>query len=87
MWKSSFILDKFMQTNKIKLIKENAYITPYIKGIGGSWGIGIQDTYQLEQEDLVRIQEINDDHGDSTEPFMIQYEKRMEFMRRRMFIE
>lgn len=69
------------------MIRSNAFVQPYIKGIGGTWGTGFQDSYPLNQNDIIQIQESDNGNGDSTEPFMIQYEKRMEFMRRKMFRE
>ena len=85
MWRATFKLGDQLVNDKIKLIRTNAFIQPYIKGIGGSWGIGSQDSFPLSSNDIIQIQELNNGHGDSTEPFMIQYEKRMEFMRQKMF--
>jgi len=40
MWRATFKLGDQLVNDKIKLIRTNAFIQPYIKGIGGSWGIG-----------------------------------------------
>lgn len=58
-------------------------IVPFIRGIGGSWGQGTRDEFEKEhQQLLVKVQ--NSKSSDFVEPFFIQYEKRMEFLRRKM---
>jgi hypothetical protein len=59
---------------------ETSKIQPYIKGIGGCWGYGTNDISQQ----LLKTNEIGDDVA---EPFFIQYERRMEYLRRKMIRE
>lgn len=53
MWKASFVIDQKTSENKMKMIRTNAFVQPYIKGIGGTWGTGFQDSYPLNKNDIV----------------------------------
>lgn len=53
MWKSTFMLEKKTSEDKMKMIRTNAFVQPYIKGIGGTWGTGYQDSYPLNKNDIL----------------------------------
>ena len=56
--------------------KASDKVDPIITGIGGSWGLGIRDG-------LAGNAKVDNDN-DQLDPFYIQYEKRMEFVRRQL---
>ena len=76
MWQSTFKKLKSTETG----------ISPVVRGIGGCWGLESLDPHSSSN----RIQDTlfdNQQNGDSVEPFYIQYEQRMECMRRVMIQE
>ena len=76
MWQSTFK----------KLHPEEKGISPVIRGIGGCWGFESLDPYA--QNDVVfNTRFDNQQTSDSVEPFFIQYEQRMECLRRVMIQE
>lgn len=69
MWRATFI------SGKDGLAEAGSGITPVIRGVGGCWGQGVNDcNYSVEPSP--------GKEGALVEPFYVQYEKRMEYLRR-----
>ena len=73
MWQSTF---KKLQE------RENG-ISPVVRGIGGCWGFESLDPHS-SSNCVFNTHFDNQQNGDSVEPFYIQYEQRMECLRRVM---
>lgn len=61
--------------------KPSDVIDPSISGIGGCWGLGTRDGYG-DLAAAVEPQVKADEDGDTLPPFFVQYERRMEHLRR-----